>query len=282
MSPYIALTGRRRNRTVAGYAGFREGTFLVNPLQLSMADWSFFKGIHDAAQFYRSLRGFGYSAAEMVDPARQDIALAAGLKLLNMTCRNFPGLMNHAEQREQAIADMRNDIQIAAARGIGQLIILSGNRKGLDDAAGQRNCINAIKAVAAEAEKAGVVLTLEVFNRYDHPDYQADNSAFAFNVVRAVSSPAVRVLYDLYHMHRMGEDVATVVVRNLPWIAHLHVAGSPNRDFPGNGQEMDYRQIVRTIHQAGYRGFWGMEFLPARPPLDELADAAKLFQSLAG
>jgi hydroxypyruvate isomerase len=87
------------------------------------------------------------------------------------------------------------------------------------------------------------------------------------------------VLYDMYHMHRMGEDVAAQVTANLELISHLHVAGAPRRDFPGPHQEMDYASIVRAVHSAGFRGFWGQEFLPAGEPLEALAAARGLFDS---
>jgi hydroxypyruvate isomerase len=91
----------------------------------------------------------------------------------------------------------------------------------------------------------------------------------------------VKVLYDLYHMHRMGEDVSARVIANLEYVAHLHIAGSPQRDFPGDQQSIDYLSIVRSIHQAGYRGAWGMEFLPdAEADVNETLDAAaRVFRS---
>ena len=36
---------------------------------------------------------------------------------------------------------------------------------------------------------------------------------------------------------------------------------------------------MREIHNAGYRGCWGMEFLPAGDPLEELERAAYRFNA---
>jgi hydroxypyruvate isomerase len=107
----------------------------------------------------------------------------------------------------------------------------------------------------------------------------ADYGAFAFDVVKAVSSLHVKVLYDIYHMFRMGEDVVNAVINHLEYIAHLHVAGSPKRNFPGLDQEIDYRRVVHSIHTAGYRGYWGQEFLPTGDSLTEAEQAFRLFQS---
>ena len=182
---------------------------------------------------------------------------------------------------QHLVTQIREQIAQLAAEKIGQLIVFSGNRRGQNPTEGIASCITALKHVAPDAEAAGVVLTLEVFNTFDHADYDADHSDYAFEVAQAVSSPAVKVLYDLYHMYRMGEDVAGKVIANLEYVAHLHIAGSPKRDFPGDQQSMDYRDIVRRIHRAGYRGAWGMEFLlDADTQANEALDrAARLFRS---
>jgi len=243
-------------------------------LTLSAADWCFVKPDGDAARYYHRLAESGYAAAEMVPPQRRAMAL------------NFAGAsnLNRTENRSNAVTQMREEIAHMAAEHIEQLIVFSGNRAGQDPALGIANCIAALKEVAADAERAGVVLTFEVFNTFDHPDYDADNSDYGFIVAREVSSPAVKVLYDLYHMHRMGEDVAAKVTANLKYVAHLHVAGSPKRDFPGEKQSLDYAQVVQRIHGAGYRGAWGMEFLPG-PGSDAgeaLGSAARMFCGYCG
>jgi len=251
-----------------------------SPLILSAADWCFVRTDDDAARYYHRLTESGYAAAEMVPPQRRPMARAAGLRLLNFAGASA---LNRAENRSKAVGQMRDEIAQMAAEGIEQLIVFSGNRAAQDPAVGIVNCIAALKQVAADAERAGIVLTFEVFNTFDHPDYDADNGDYGFAVARGVSSPAVKVLYDLYHMHRMGEDVAAKVIANLEYVAHLHVAGSPKRDFPGEKQAIDYAKFVRSIHAAGYRGAWGMEFLPTvgADAGEELGRAARLFLSYA-
>ena len=254
---------------------------MPTPLILSAADWCFVKPADDAARYYRRLAESGYAAAEMVPPERRVLARAAGLRLLNFA---GAGGLNRAENRATVIGQMRQQIAQMAAEGIEQLIVFSGNRAGQSPDIGIANCIAALKEVASDAERAGIVLTFEVFNTFDHPDYDADHGDYAFAVARAVSSPAVKVLYDLYHMQRMGEDVAAKVIANLEYVAHLHVAGSPTRGFPGTDQSPDYAAVVRSIHGAGYRGAWGMEFLPgAGNDAGEMLDrAARLFRGYLG
>lgn len=253
----------------------------MNLIRQSAAEWCFFRNQIDPAAYYRSLRDMGYTAVEMVDPSRYPIAHAAGLTLLNATgTRNHCGL-NCPDDHAQALAEIRSQLAVARQWSIAQLIVFAGPRASESDERGMAHCAAALKQVAQEAERAHVTLTLEVFNKFDHPGYQADFSDYAFQVVRAVSSPAVKVLYDIYHMHRMGENPAQVIPRNLDCIAHLHVAGSPKRDFPGPQQEIDYGTIVHKIMAAGYNGYWGQEFLPGSDVTADLAKAHDLFASYA-
>ena len=253
----------------------------VNPLRQSVAEWCFFRNQPDPAAYYRRLRDIGFVGVEMVDPSRYAMARAAGLQLVNATGTRKHGGLNRTEEHPQALAEIRESLATARECGIAHLIVFAGQRAGQPDEQGIRNCISGLKQVATEAEKARVTLVFEVFNKFDHPDYQADYSDYAFQVVRAVASPSVKVLYDIYHMHRMGENVADVIARNVSYIAHLHVAGSPKRDFPGPRQEIDYRRVVQAVMAAGYDGLWGQEFVPQADPLAELAEVFILFESYA-
>ena len=63
------------------------------------------------------------------------------------------------------------------------------------------------------------------------------------------------------------------IIANLPAIAHLHVVDTPRRTKPQRDGGLDYSTIVPAVIQAGYLGFWGMEFIPQDDPITELAEA---------
>ena len=102
---------------------------------------------------------------------------------------------NHKKYHAEFIPQIRQCIVTAGKDDIPHVIIFTGNRDGLDDETG----------LAGDAERAGVVLEPEVLNGYDHPDYQADETGFALDFAKAVSSPAVTILYDVYHMQLFPE-----------------------------------------------------------------------------
>jgi hydroxypyruvate isomerase len=251
----------------------------MQPLKFSYAEWCYYKNVADPLGFYKKLYRIGYRGAEMVAAERWQFAKSTGLKIVNLIAPGMQNGLNRLENHAVLLPEIINLIQIAKANEIEQIIIFSGNRLGQLDEIGLENTTRAAEQLAPHAESAGVTLLLEVLNSSDHPDYQADASAYALEVARRVSSPAFKVLYDIYHMGRMGEDLYTSVFPSIEYIAHLHVAGSPRRDFPGANQEIDYLRLVRAFHTAGYRGYWGMEFLPVGDPLLELENALALFTS---
>ncbi len=206
------------------------------------------------------------------------------LSVINLTAPGMSGRrqLNREADHNDLLPQIEAVIAEAAARHIPQVIVFSGNRQGISDREAKRAMANGLAHLAPIAAAAGVTLTLEVLNAFDHPDYHADRTRFAIDVLEQVDAISVRLLYDIYHMHRMDEDVKQQVTAHLPLIAHLHLAGSPNRDFPGEGQAIDYRGLVESVLEAGYVGRWGFEFLPGKTdPLETLDAARRRFDAWA-
>ena len=113
--------------------------------------------------------------------------------------------------------------------------------------------------------------------RHLRKDYVGARAAYGFAVAKAVASPAVKVLYDIYHMSRMGEDVVADITGNLDLIAHLHTAEMPRRSIPRQQGAIAYGKIVPAVMKAGYQGFWGTEFVVQGDVMTELREAVKTF-----
>jgi hydroxypyruvate isomerase len=88
-----------------------------------------------------------------------------------------------------------------------------------------------------------------------------------------VNSPAVKLLYDVYHMQIMEGDVMRTITTQHPHFAHYHVAGNPGRNEPDASQELNYPPIYRAIADTGFTGYVGMEFVPQGEPVAALRDA---------
>jgi hydroxypyruvate isomerase len=164
-----------------------------------------------------------------------------------------------------------------AAAGVPQMIVFSGNRAGLDDAAGIRNCAQGLRRIMPLAERSGVTVIMELLNsKVDHKDYHADHTAWAVEVAKGVNSPSFRLLYDIYHMQVMEGDVIATIKAHLPWIAHFHTAGVPGRNEIDAAQELNYRGIAEYIASTGFTGVFAHEFIPKRDGAASLAEAVQL------
>ena len=77
------------------------------------------------------------------------------------------------------------------------------------------NCIAVLSRLAPIAEAHGVTIVVELLNsKVDHADYQGDHTAFGVKVVKAVNSPRIKLLYDIYHMQIMEGDIIRTIQQN--------------------------------------------------------------------
>src|SRR5262249_43456929 len=131
--------------------------------------------------------------------------------------------------------------------------------------------------VAKLAEQAGVTLVLELLNsKVDHPDYQCDHTTWGVAVCRAVGSPRVKLLYDIYHMQIMEGDIIRTIREHHGLFGHYHTAGNPGRHELNQSQELNYPAIMAAIAATGYDGYIGQEFVPLGDPVAGLRAAFEL------
>ena len=166
----------------------------------------------------------------------------------------------------------------AAAAGVPNIVVFSGNRGGMSDGEGIANCIAGLKRVTPTAEQHGVTLCLEVLNsKVDHKDYQADHTAWAVQVVQGVASPRLKLLYDIYHMQIMeGDVIATIRANDAAHraLSHRRRAG-PRRDRRHAGAELPPRDAGDRRHRVTPASS-AQEFVPKRDPLTSLKQAFEI------
>lgn len=184
---------------------------------------------------------------------------------------------NRLENHDELVHGTERLIPIAKAAGVPSLIVFSGDRAGLSDEEGVKNCIIGLKRVAGAAEKHGVQIVIEYLNsKVDHDDYQFDHMHFGVDVVKGVGSAKLKILYDIYHAQIMEGDVIRTIRDNHDLIGHYHTGGVPGRNEIDGTQELNYRAIALAIVETGFTGYVAHEFVPARDPLTSLAEAGAL------
>ena len=189
----------------------------------------------------------------------------------------IPDGLNVKANHDAIVKGLTEGLPKAARLGVPNLITFFGNRRGMSDSEAIANCIAALNRIKKPAEDAGVMICVELLNsKVDHKDYQGDHTTFGLEVVKAVDSPRVRLLYDIYHMQIMEGDIIRTIREHHDWIAHYHTGGVPGRHELDDTQELNWRTVAAAIADTGYKGYMAHEFVPTRDPLTSLREAVAL------
>lgn len=122
------------------------------------------------------------------------------------------------------------------------------------------NAIKGLKEVANYAEKVGVVICLEIVNRFEQ--YTANTAQEGIDICEAIDNEYCKLLLDTFHMN-IEEDYIPDAIRaafEKGYLGYLHI-GESNRKIP-NGERktnIDWEAIAQTIHEIGYDGPLVME-----------------------
>jgi hydroxypyruvate isomerase len=190
---------------------------------------------------------------------------------------SIPDGLNVKANHDKIVAGLERLIPIAAAQKVPNLITFFGNRRGMPDDEAAANCVEGLNRIKKVAEDHGVTVCVELLNsKVDHKDYQGDHSAFGIGVVKAVASPRVKLLYDIYHMQIMEGDVIRTIRDNKEYFAHFHTGGVPGRHELDDTQELQWRTVATAIADTGFQGYFAHEFVPTRDPLTSLREAVAL------
>ncbi len=249
-------------------------------IRQSFAWWAFTAAREiDPATLLREAAAAGAQGVEMLPEALWPVARDAGLSIVTLTGHTLERGFNDRSLHAALADEVRRNIDTAAAGGCEAVIVFSGNRigDGADEPAIQA-CIEGLAPVVAHAEAAGVRLLMELLNsKVDHPGHQCDRTAFGADVVRGVGSPALRLLYDGYHMQLMEGDLSRTIQANFDLIGHIHTAGAPGRRDLDNRQEINWPAIAGLLRHLGYRQWVGHEFVPRGEPVPALRAALAQF-----
>jgi hydroxypyruvate isomerase len=171
------------------------------------------------------------------------------------------------------LTELKGLIPTVKRLGCGQIILLSGKRIDGAGAGVQRAAsIEALKRAAEILSAAEVTGVIEPIDRLENPSIYLDGVTEAFEIVRAVGSASVKVLYDLYHEQRGMGNLIEKLEKNIDEVGLIHVADVPGRHEPGTG-EIDYRNVYKKLAEVRYRGVIAMEFYPTGDVVETLRRA---------
>jgi hydroxypyruvate isomerase len=218
-------------------------------------------------EFCKSVKDLNFSAIDLVGPKDWPTLKKYGINssMCNGAEINIAKGWNDLANHPTLIKNYTEMIPLVAKSGYKNLICFSGNRDGMDDETGLKNCVTGLKNILGLAEKNGVIIQMELLNsKVDHKDYMCDKSAWGIELCKRLGSENFKLLYDIYHMQIDEGDVIRTIKNNHQYFGHYHTGGVPGRHEIDDSQELFYPAIMKAIVQTGYKGYVAQEFIPAK------------------
>lgn len=229
----------------------------------------------------KTISRLGYTAAETYDYSSLDrkevkaVCEEYGVSLISMCTSEFR--MTDASYRDAWLQGLKLSLDAAHQMGASKLITQVGQDTGDERARQHEAIVKTLTLARPLLEEYGVTVMIEPLNTLvDHPGYYLTHASEAFDIVREVASPFVKVVYDIYHQQISEGNIIPSVTNNLEHIAHLHGAGHPGRIEMWMG-ESDYKVIFDAIDKAGYTGFCGLEYHPTLDASESLRRAREIY-----
>jgi hydroxypyruvate isomerase len=244
-------------------------------LKQSVCRWCF--GGMKLDELCRAAKDIGLQSVELLNPDEFATVAKHGLTcaVASFVKSNTIGKgFNRIEHHDAIIAELQERLPLVKSAGIPQQIVFSGNRGGMDDKEGLKNCAIGLRRITPLAEQLGITIVMELLNsKVDHKDYMCDRTPWGVELCKQVGSPRFKLLYDIYHMQIMEGDVIRTITDHHQHIGHYHTAGVPGRRELDDRQELNYKAICEAIVATGYTGYLGQEFMPSRDALTSLREA---------
>ena len=115
--------------------------------------------------------------------------------------------------------------------------------------------IKNMKRLSVVAEDCGIVLGMEVLNRFE--GYIMNTCAEGLAFIRQVDSPNVKVMLDTFHMNIEEDNIGAAIRLAGKDLCHLHL-GEQNRLVPGKGS-LPWQEIGQALRDIHYEGCAVME-----------------------
>lgn len=240
---------------------FRESVGSTDPVaQIEYAASLGFAGIEDNLLKLRSV-----ADQERIGRALASSGLEMGCFVNNADKWNAPLWGRRDDDaRTQIRGDLESSIDAAKRVGGKYLTTISGRDLYTPLWAQHQAMIENLKRLAPVADKAGVVLGIEATNEQGFPGMLVHRIADAYAIVKAVDSPAVRLVFDAFHVQVNDGDLIRNLDRTFDAIGIVQIADNPDRLEPGTG-EINFVNFFKRLIEHGYSGLVELEHAASKP-----------------
>ncbi|HMP06864.1 MAG TPA: TIM barrel protein [Lacipirellulaceae bacterium] len=189
-----------------------------------------------------------------------DLGMTMGVFVAHGDFRSRAFVGRDDQARERVVQDLRDSVPVAQRVGARWMTVVPDSYDPrLEWGYQTANCIDLLRRCAEVFEPHNLVMVLEPLNWWtDHPGLFLHKIPQAYEICRAVNSPACKILFDIYHQQIQEGNLIPNI--DLAWdeIAYFQTGDNPGRKEPGTG-EINYRNIFKHLHAKGYDGVIGME-----------------------
>ena len=190
-------------------------------------------------------------------------------------------------ERDGFLAELRASTEAAKRFESTRLVILTGFKvPGMSREQQKASIVEGLKRGHDIVARNGVTMIVEPINTLapveplnphgdNHANYYLDRTPEAFEIVREVGSPYVKILFDIYHVQIMEGNLIESIRKHIRDIAHFHIGDVPGRHEPGTG-EINYGNVFRAIRETGFPDFVAMEYVPSKDAMTTLLETRAL------
>lgn len=247
--------------------------------------WSF----HDAC---KSIRGIGYTGIEIapftlaespreiaVDQRRQYRGIISseglrfvGLHWLMVSPKGLHVTTPDAALRERSWNHIRDLVDLCADLGDGGVMVFGSPQQrsttgGSTREEATKRYEDGLAAVSTHALERGVTILVEAL-----PMNQSDvvtSLAEAVEIVKRISSPAIRTMFDAHNAVDETEPHAALVDRYFDFIRHVHVNETDGKHC-GQGN-YDFKPLFEVLRRRGYNSWISLEAFDFTPGAERIA-----------
>ncbi len=164
-----------------------------------------------------------------------------------------------ADWREEFLNSIRQSVDVAIRVNATWMTVVPGFVALQRDVGYQTaNVVESLRRAADILEPYGLVMVLEPLNPRDHPGLFLKKISQAYEICKAVDSPACKILDDLYHQQVTEGNLIPNIDAAWDEIAYFQLGDNPGRAEPTTG-EINFLNVFKHIHGKGYAGIIGME-----------------------
>ena len=203
---------------------------------------------------------------ERISKTVQELGMEFGQFVGTLTFEDVTFAGRDASLRENVLKEVRASVDIAKrmnTKFVHNVLGMADPRLPWDFQ--MANAIELLKRIADIYEPHGIVMVMESMNhKIDHPGMFLHTIPQAYALAKAVGSPSVKVLFDVYHVQIQEGNLLPTLDYAWDEIAYIQMGDTPGRNEPTSG-EINFRNVLQHIHDKGYRGFVGMEHRTSQP-----------------